>query len=60
MVNMTQAVLPSMCKNKSGHIINFSSIVGIRAFITTGYYHATKFAVEGLSEWLSQDVVPQV
>jgi len=58
LVNMTQAVLPGMRKNKSGHIINFSSIGGIRAFTATGYYHATKFAVEGLSESLSQEVAP--
>ncbi|WP_428330052.1 oxidoreductase [Mucilaginibacter sp.] len=58
LVNMTQAVLPGMRKNKSGHIINFSSIGGIRAFTATGFYHATKFAVEGLSESLSQEVAP--
>jgi NADP-dependent 3-hydroxy acid dehydrogenase YdfG len=58
LINMTQAVLPGMRKNKSGHIINFSSIGGIRAFTATGYYHATKFAVEGLSESLSQEVAP--
>ncbi|AMR30165.1 short-chain dehydrogenase/reductase [Mucilaginibacter sp. PAMC 26640] len=58
LVNMTQAVLPGMRKNKSGHIINFSSIGGLRAFTATGYYHATKFAVEGLSESLSQEVAP--
>jgi len=58
LVNMTQAVLPEMRKNKSGHIINFSSIGGIRAFTATGFYHATKFAVEGLSESLSQEVGP--
>jgi len=58
LVNMIQAVLPGMRARKSGNIINFSSIGGLRAFIATGFYHATKFAVEGLSESLSQEVGP--
>ena len=58
LLNMTQAVLPGMRKQHGGFIINFSSIGGIRAFTSTGYYHATKFAVEGLSESLSQEVAP--
>jgi NAD(P)-dependent dehydrogenase (short-subunit alcohol dehydrogenase family) len=58
LVKMTQAVLPGMRERRHGHIINFSSIGGIRAFTSTGYYHATKFAVEGLSESLAQEVGP--
>lgn len=58
LVNVIQAVLPGMRKHKTGHIINFSSIGGLRAFTSTGYYHATKFAVEGLSESLAQEVAP--
>lgn len=58
LINMTQAVLPGMRNQKSGHIVNFSSIGGLRAFTATGYYHATKFAVEGLSESLSLEVAP--
>lgn len=58
LVNMIQAVLPGMRAKKYGHIINFSSIGGLRAFSATGYYHATKFAVEGLSESLSHEVNP--
>ncbi len=58
LVNMVQAVLPKMREQRSGHIINFSSIGGLRAFTATGYYHATKFAVEGLSESLSQELAP--
>jgi NADP-dependent 3-hydroxy acid dehydrogenase YdfG len=58
LINMIQAVLPGMRKQRSGHIVNFSSIGGLRSFMATGYYHATKFAVEGLSESLSQEVAP--
>ncbi|QXV65087.1 oxidoreductase [Mucilaginibacter sp. 21P] len=58
LVNMTQAVLPHMREQRKGHIVNFSSIGGLRAFTSTGFYHATKFAVEGLSESLSQEVEP--
>ena len=47
-----------MRKRRSGHIVNFSSIGGLCAFAATGYYHATKFAVEGFSESLSIEVAP--
>ncbi|MCO5948597.1 oxidoreductase [Mucilaginibacter flavidus] len=56
LVNMVQAVLPGMRKRRSGNIINFSSIGGLVGFTATGYYHASKFAVEGLSESLSKEV----
>ncbi|QQL50419.1 oxidoreductase [Mucilaginibacter ginkgonis] len=56
LINVTQQVLPMMRKQRSGHIVNISSIGGLRAFTATGYYHATKFAVEGFSESLSQEV----
>lgn len=58
LVSLTQAVLPVMREKRSGTIVNFSSIGGLRAFTATGFYHATKFAVEGLSESLSQEVAP--
>ena len=58
LVNMVQAVLPGMRKKRSGNIINFSSIGGLVGFTATGFYHATKFAVEGLSESLSKEVAP--
>ena len=58
LVSMTQAVLPGMRQQRHGHIINFSSIGGLVGFTATGYYHATKFAVEGLSESLSKEVEP--
>ena len=53
---VTQAVLPIMREQKSGHIINVSSIGGVAAFANIGLYHASKWALEGISESLSQEV----
>jgi len=55
---MIHAALPGMRKRRRGFIVNFSSIGGLVSFPVTGYYHATKFAVEGLSEALWQEVEP--
>jgi NAD(P)-dependent dehydrogenase (short-subunit alcohol dehydrogenase family) len=55
---MLHAVLPGMRKRRRGFIVNFSSIGGLRSFPALGYYNATKFAVEGLSEALWQEVEP--
>jgi NAD(P)-dependent dehydrogenase (short-subunit alcohol dehydrogenase family) len=55
---MIQAVLPGMRKRRSGCIVNVSSLGGLRSFPAVGYYTATKFAVEGLSEALWQEVEP--
>ena len=58
LAKMTQAVLPYMRKRKSGHILNVASIGGLRAFPGVGFYNATKFAVDGLSEALAKEVAP--
>ncbi len=55
---MIQAALPGMRRRGEGFIVNFSSIAGLCAFPAAGYYNATKFAVEGLSEALWQEVEP--
>ncbi|HEY2061370.1 MAG TPA: oxidoreductase [Amycolatopsis sp.] len=55
---LTRAVLPGMRERRSGHVVNVSSLGGLAAFGATGYYHATKFAVEGISESLAAEVAP--
>ncbi|WP_317645954.1 oxidoreductase [Sporosarcina sp. GW1-11] len=55
---VTNEVLPHVRKQKSGHIINFSSISGLASFPAVGYYNATKYAVEGISESLAKEVAP--
>ncbi len=58
LIDMTKAVLPLMREQKSGIIINVSSIGGLTSFPATGYYHGTKYAVEGISESLANEVRP--
>jgi len=58
LTHMIQAVLPAMRGRRSGCIVNVSSIGGLRSFPAIGYYNATKFAVEGLTEALWQEVEP--
>jgi NAD(P)-dependent dehydrogenase (short-subunit alcohol dehydrogenase family) len=58
LVDVTKAVLPIMRAQKSGIIVNISSIGGIASFAATGYYHGTKYAVEGISESLAIEVKP--
>ncbi|MFJ8310268.1 MULTISPECIES: oxidoreductase [unclassified Streptomyces] len=58
LISTTKAVLPGMRARRVGHIVNISSLGGLVGFGATGYYHATKFAVEGLSESLAAEVAP--
>ncbi len=58
LVAMTQAVLPGMRGRGRGHIVNISSQGGLVGFPGVGFYNATKFAVEGLSEALAGELRP--
>jgi NAD(P)-dependent dehydrogenase (short-subunit alcohol dehydrogenase family) len=53
---VTQAALPIMRRQGSGHILQVSSIGGISAFPMVGAYHASKWALEGISQALAQEV----
>ena len=55
---LTRAVLPIMRAKKSGHIINITSVAGFAGFPGSGYYAATKHAVEGWSDSLAAEVGP--
>jgi len=52
---VTQAVLPVMRKQKSGHIIQISSFLGLTTLPLLGLYNASKFAIEGLTETIGTE-----
>ncbi|PKU23836.1 oxidoreductase [Telmatospirillum siberiense] len=58
LIALTKAVLPGMRKRRKGHVVNISSVGGLIGFPGIGYYNATKFAVEGLSEALAKEAQP--
>jgi NAD(P)-dependent dehydrogenase (short-subunit alcohol dehydrogenase family) len=58
LANVTKAVLPTLRKQRSGHILNVASIGGLVGFPAVGFYNATKFAVDGYSESLSKELAP--
>jgi NAD(P)-dependent dehydrogenase (short-subunit alcohol dehydrogenase family) len=58
LLGVTRAVLPHMRRQRSGHIINLSSVGGYTGYPGWGVYGATKFAVEGISEALAAEVAP--
>ncbi|MBF6147948.1 MULTISPECIES: oxidoreductase [Nocardia] len=58
LISVTKAVLPLMRAQRSGHIVQLSSVGGVRARLGGTPYALSKFAVEGLSEGLSYEVAP--
>jgi NAD(P)-dependent dehydrogenase (short-subunit alcohol dehydrogenase family) len=58
LIRVTKAFLPHFRERRSGHIFNFSSIGGLIGGAGWGFYSATKFAVEGLSEALAAEMKP--
>ena len=58
LLNVTRAVLPCMRKQKSGYIINISSLGGYSSYPGWGIYSSTKFAVEGITESLHGELAP--
>jgi NAD(P)-dependent dehydrogenase (short-subunit alcohol dehydrogenase family) len=58
LLNVTRAVLPHLRAQRSGRVINISSIGGYQAYMGWGVYGSTKFAVEGITEALHQELAP--
>lgn len=58
LLHVTRAVLPSMRARRAGHVINISSLGGVRSAAGFGVYCSTKFAVEGLTEALHAELAP--
>lgn len=58
LLGVTRAILPHMRRQRSGHILNLSSVGGYRSGAGFGVYCSTKFAVEGISEALAQELAP--
>lgn len=58
LLTVTNAVLPQMRRQRSGHVLNLSSVGGYRSGPGFGIYCSTKFAVEGISEALHDELAP--
>ena len=58
LMSVTRTALPHLRKQRSGHILNLSSVGGLIGIAGYGFYNATKFAVEGFSEALSYELAP--
>jgi NAD(P)-dependent dehydrogenase (short-subunit alcohol dehydrogenase family) len=58
LLNVTRAALPQLRQQRAGHIINISSMQGVIGAAASSSYSGSKFAVEGISESLQQEVQP--
>jgi NAD(P)-dependent dehydrogenase (short-subunit alcohol dehydrogenase family) len=58
LIETTRAALPALRRRRGGRIVNISSGAGIAGSAGSGFYNATKFAVEGLSEALAEELRP--
>lgn len=58
LLNVTRAVLPYMRRQHAGHVINLSSVGGLKGYIGWGLYGSTKFAVEGITESMAIELAP--
>jgi short-subunit dehydrogenase len=56
--NLTRAILPNMIAHKQGHIINMSSIAAMQAYPNGGSYSISKFALQGFSKNLREELKP--
>jgi NAD(P)-dependent dehydrogenase (short-subunit alcohol dehydrogenase family) len=57
-INVTRSVLPYLRRQRSGHLLQMSSLNGVEGLVGGAYYAASKFAIEGLSESLADEVAP--
>ena len=57
-LHVLRAVLPQLRQQRSGHVLNITSIGGLKTFPGVGVYNASKFALEAIGESLSQQVGP--
>jgi len=57
-LRVLRAVLPHLREQKSGHVLNITSIGGLKTFPGVGVYNASKFALEAIGESLAQQVAP--
>jgi NAD(P)-dependent dehydrogenase (short-subunit alcohol dehydrogenase family) len=58
LLNVSRAVLPYMRQQRSGHVINISSVGGLSGLVGWGIYGSTKFAVEGITESMALELAP--